>query len=173
MHLKFRPSSHSEDWVIIATFNDKKRASETAEKIREKATTMLQSGKTLKLRGSSAEWGSGSYVMRTLRKLGAQKIKNPDSYQELEITITLPEKASINIAQLVATQKDLELINFLNANCKRKRQKKTEKGLVLLFRYTGPRIYDLFEHDDAQKGKILVDHHFIPVPNNFEIRSLF
>jgi hypothetical protein len=172
--LHLRPSGHSEDWVIIATFADEKTADKAAKLMKKKpSTTVLRDGNEVKLRGSSDGWASSGHVREVLLKLGAQKTRMPYDYQEVKVTYTPPKQAPLHILlllQLITDPEELELVKVLAAKFQKQTRKKDG---TFVFRYAGPKIYrDAHEVDDAPNGALRDDRNFLPLTKKFTAKEL-
>ena len=175
--IKFRPSSHSEDGTIVATFEKR----EVAKKALEKLDQVLQCAscsvfkKKVKVKCGDCEYGTLDRATHILVRFGAKSVEEVGSYQELTITVTLPPKVTIETSPLVLDKNTASIIKELVAICPRPKQKMTEKETVYTFKYSGPSIFMplLFVQSESPRGTLWIrGNQTHPIPESITITGL-
>ena len=155
---KFRPSSHSEDYTLIATYRDE----ETAEKVKNALFRMLEDMRR-NPEGYDTDWGPddarvshrGNQVTFEVYTAGflddvealLEKVAKPDSiecyqnYQEITICVEVPKGLSIDAAMLVMDKDEVEVVKWLRKLCGE--PEVVDKGESQIFKwfYAGDEIY--------------------------------
>jgi hypothetical protein len=162
--VRFRPSSHSDDGTLIATF---KNAAE-AKKVAERIDTVPLKGKKNKvvLVFNNELEGSIDWYTKRLKSLGAIRTKYYMRYEELVIRVFLPLGITKAMLPLVVNVETFEILRELRKRCPEQSIKefKTKKGLVLRFKYEGEGLLD-------RCGTVLSFDHSkeVSIPNNVKV----
>jgi len=131
---KFRPSSHSEDYTIIATYRD----AETAKRVEEALHRMLEDMEE-NMEDYDTDWGpdeadvsvEGDKVYFEVYTAGyldcveslIRKVAKPVSvecyqnFQQLEISVVVPKGLTPETAMLVMDSDEAEVVKWLTKNC--------------------------------------------------------
>jgi len=155
---KFRPSSHSEDYTIIATFNDEK----TAEKVEGALLRMLEDMRN-NLEDYDVDWSpdeahvttNGNQVIFEVYTAGylddveslIRKIAKPlcvecyQDYQEIVICVKVPKGLSPEMALLVLDKDEAEAIKWLMKTCGEPKIVEAGKHWIFKWLYSGDGIY--------------------------------
>jgi len=156
--LKFRPSSHSEDFTLIATYKDE----ETAKKVKDALFKMLEDMKK-NPEGYDTDWDpdeagvshyenqvtfevyTGGYlddVEALLEKVAKpQSVECYQNYQEVTIYVEVPKGLSLDAATLVLDRDEAEAIKWLRKRCGKPEVIDNGKSQILKWFYTGDEIY--------------------------------
>ena len=158
LFLKFRPSSHSEDFTIIAEYATPAQANK-AEAILKK---MLEDMKTheddydsdwepdeasVSAYGRNVSFevytaGYLSHVISTMNKLKPIKpLEVFRNYQEIAIKLTLPEGMTIETIPLVFDARDVKAVRWLTEKCGKPKRIKWNGKEQLMWLYKGDEIY--------------------------------
>jgi len=176
MFIHLRPSSHSEDGTVIASFDRRDQAKLCAEKLARKleCASCSSFNRKVKVKCGDCDYGTLDVAMKLLKGYGAKRIEEVGSYQELTIQVTLPPRITIAATPLVLDQNTAELLQNLYEACPAPTRKETETKTVLTFKYKGPTIYlnFMFKRVEAPFGELWFKHNPKPVPKNFKIAGL-
>ncbi len=155
---RFRPSSHSDNYTVIATY----RSDRVAEKVKEALLKMLEdmrrnpeSYDTDWDPDEAAVWRDGNHVMFEVYTAGyledvdalLRKVAKPQSiecyvnYQELTICVSVPKGLSVEAAMLVLDRDEAEAVKWLTENCGKPEIEENEKERILKWFYKGDEIY--------------------------------
>jgi hypothetical protein len=155
---KFRPSSHSEDYTLIATYEDE----ETAKKVRDALFKMLEDMKK-NPEGYDTDWDPdeaevsqcGDQVTFEVYTAGylddvealLEKVAKPQSvecyqnYQEITIYVQVPKGLSLDAAMLVMDKDEAEAIKWLRKYCGEPEVLDNGKSRIFKWDYAGDGIY--------------------------------
>jgi hypothetical protein len=140
--IRFRPSSHSDDGTIVATFKTEAKAKEAAECI---DTFQLRRDKNkVVLVFCNEPPGSIDWYTKSLNSHGAVQTKYYMRYEELVIRVFLPLGVTRAMVPLIVNVETFKILQELRQRCPKQNIKeiKTEGGLVLRFKYEGEGILD-------------------------------
>jgi hypothetical protein len=161
MQVKFRPSSHSTDYALVGVCEDEKAAQNLKKNVAKYIKKRLNQSEDLDwelpevdsvenrviFAVHSNDSSAFSDVRCFIEEKGA-KTSTRYTYQELNITLKLPEKAGINTLPLLMPPTEVSLARFLK---KVAIKSKTKKGTIV-FVYRGEAIFDTeqknFEHEE-------------------------
>lgn len=157
--LKFRPSSHSEDYTIIATYENKS----DAENVEEALLKMLGDMKK-NMDGYDTDWSpdeayvssDGERVIFEVYSAGyledvesvLRKVAKPveldcyTNYQRLEISVSVPSGVTPESALLILGKKEAEALRWLLKYCGKPQIEDSGKRGVFKWYYEGDGIYD-------------------------------
>jgi hypothetical protein len=155
---KFRPSSHSEDFTLIATYRDEK----TAEKVKDALFRMLEDMRK-NPEGYDTDWdpddagvshygGQVTFEVYTAGYLDdvealLEKVAKPQSvecyqnYQEITIYVEVPKDLSLDAAMLVMDVEEAEAIKWLRKHCGEPEIENNGKSRTFKWSYAGDEIY--------------------------------
>jgi hypothetical protein len=155
---KFRPSSHSEDYTLIATYKDE----ETAKKVRDALFKMLEDMKK-NPEGYDTDWDPdeagvshyGDHVTFEVYTAGClgdveallEKVAKPQSvecyqnYQEITIYVEVPKGLSLDAAMLVMDKEEAEAIKWLRERCGKPEIMENGESQIFKWFYAGDEIY--------------------------------
>lgn len=158
---KFRPSSHSEDYTIIATYKNEK----AARKVKAALFKMLEDMKK-NSNEYDVDWdpedasvsSAGEKVFFEVYTAGyldcvealLEKVAKPvesiecyQNYQELEIWVKVPKGLTPEAAMLVLSKEEGEAVRWLISNCGRPKVEDCGDGKHQIFKwfYRGDEIY--------------------------------
>ena len=156
---KFRPSSHSDDFTLIAAYKDAKRA----EKVKKALERLLRDMEE-NMDDYEADWSpdeahvslDGDRVWFEVYTAGylddvesvIRKVAKPESveyylnYQEITVRVRIPEGLTIESAMLVLDREEAEAIRWFRENCGEPRVEDCGGGYQLLeWFYSGDEIY--------------------------------
>jgi len=135
IEIKFRPSSHSEDGTIIATFPNEKRAKEVAKRLKRYGARRLDC--RVGVSCSDAEYGTIEQVDEIFDKYNAEDVEQYDMYQELIIEVTLPIEMPLSVVPLIVDRETAEIIVKLTRWLGKPEEKLTRQSKKLIYRYEG------------------------------------
>lgn len=157
--LKFRPSSHSEDYTIIAAYGSRR----DAEKVEEALLNMLEDMKQ-NMDSYDTDWSpdeayvssegervifevySAGYledVESVLKKVAKPvEVEGYTNYQRLEISVSVPEGVTPESALLILGKKEAEALRWLLKHCGKPDIADSGKRRVFRWHYEGDGIYD-------------------------------
>lgn len=154
----FRPSSHSEDYTLIATFEkieDAKRATASMKRFlkdmanlsekhpvdwRPSDAILLREKKVVTFTVYTA--GDLNDPAAVLEEWNPKKLEVYENYQDLRVTVTLPRGMSIEAAALILGRDDAEMIRWFTKHVGKPKVKIDEKVQLLTWTYKGDWIYD-------------------------------
>jgi len=160
---KFRPSSHSDDYTVIATYKDRR----AAEKVRDALERLLDYARNneeaLDIDWSPDEarvaadgnevtfrvYTSGYLddVESVMRTAGSpEDVECYANYQELVVKVRLPQGLTTEAAMLVLDREEADAIKWLNDNCGPPKVTKRGNEDEFEWHYKGNGIYS--ENDD-------------------------
>jgi len=162
--VNFRPSSHSEDYTVVADFENEKRAKKVAAKLHTRSVKNQVITRT-----SCVYLADAEEVERDLEKAGARKTQILNSYQKLLIKIATPEGAQEEVLPLFLSMAMVEVLKILKKVCKKPREEKKGGRTSLVFRYVGERI---FYRDERKRGIFFFGGQDFPVDENVQVKIL-
>jgi hypothetical protein len=170
--VKFRPSSHSEDGTIIATFADEKQAKAVAKRLRRYGARQLSC--RVGVSCSDAEYGTIERVNRIFDKCDAEEVEQDDMYQELIIEVTLPIGVPLNAVPLVVDPETAEIITKLTRWRGKPEEKLTQQSRKLIYRYEGQKyVYSNCRTDESPFGALYVFGSRLRLTKAVKVRGLF
>ena len=153
---KFRPSSHSSDYTIVAKY----RTREEAEKAYRRLKWMLKHEEI------DADWSpeDAFYALRdktvyfSVYSNGrldpvedvlsdAEDYDVYINYQELTISVEVPKGLSFEAAMLVLPREEAEMLRMLREHCEEIEIKEEGGRRLFIFKYRGDEIYDEFDDE--------------------------
>jgi hypothetical protein len=172
--VNFRPSSHSEDGTIIATFKTQKHAVEALRKLKRFRAKRL--GRRVAVACLSAEYGTLKKSRRILNKLNPVSIENIDDYhQEIIIEATVPSGTTVETAQLLLDQKDIQILNGLIKECGKPECVTTKQKTIIRFKSTNTEV--LFANwnpfPNEKYGHFWLGSKQVPATKTFKVKGLF
>ena len=154
--LQFRPSSHSEDYTLVATYTNKAKAmkaykalkrflrrAEDDEGVKERdwsldeAKVYLHNRKVLFSVYTSGCLDQIRAVLNTHHPIDLKEYKD---YQEVEIRVKLPPGVTADIANLFLPKDQAVAFGKLKQLCSTK-IRRNKRSTVFIFRYAGEEIY--------------------------------
>jgi hypothetical protein len=147
-----RPSSHSESYTIVATFETNKRTAKVAKNRRFRHESCATDGKRLFLfLGNVYSDEVDNMTCDLERYYHPKKVEVYSEYQEIKIKITLPKGATVDTAPLLLTKDQMGIIINLIKLGKKPLKKDVNKKTEWTFRYAGEKIY--YNRDDLDDGE--------------------
>jgi hypothetical protein len=155
---KFRPSSHSEDYTLIATYADEEEARAVGRKLLQMLEDMKRNEEDYNADWSPSEAsvsidgrrvvfnvytaGYLSDVRALLEKVGLlQSLECYENYQEIAISVTVPRGLSVEVAMVVYQGVEAEAIKWLLKNCGQPEIVDGNNGRIFKWYYRGDEIY--------------------------------
>jgi len=156
---KFRPSSHSDDYTIIATYKDMKKAEKVKKALERLLKDMEENEDDYDVDWSPDEayvsldgnrvWfevytaGYLDDVESVIRKVAKpENIECYANYQEITVRVRIPEDLTIESAMLVLDKEEAEAIKWFRENCGEPEVKNCGDGTQILeWFYSGDEIY--------------------------------
>jgi hypothetical protein len=133
MHVfKFRPSSHSEDFTIIARYQDGEKAKRAYDALRKLIDYLREHEEKIDWSPDEAKiWINGNKIRFDVYTAGylddvesvMRTAANPDSvewwtnYQQLEISVRVPHGLTPQAAMIVLDKEEAQAIRWLVENC--------------------------------------------------------
>jgi hypothetical protein len=170
--VKFRPSSHSEDGTIVATFANAKQAAQAAKHVQCYGGRRLDN--KVKVECCNGEYGTLQHAEDILRGYAPLKIEDLDDYQDLTIEVTLPRGITEEAAPLIINDNTLRIIRGLRRRCGKPQIIDGKKTRKMVFHYVGEdTIYYKSSYETAHQkfGEFWLDET-IPSNNMFRVRGL-
>jgi len=167
LYILFKPSSHSDDHTIIATFKTNQQARCAAGYIRQQA---MVEGKKVTVALHNAEYGTTESVEKTLKQFNPQELEAYNVYQELEITAKVIVGASPETLHLITSDDMATILIELLKKCP---VKITHKGKFdqWTFHYRGEGIFFGTYGNNAQ-DYFEFDEKTIILPKEIHVRML-
>jgi len=159
---KFRPSSHSEDYTLIATYANEEDAMSVAKKLFEMLEDMERN-----IDSYDTDWSpddahvsiDGRRVIFNVYTAGylsdvralLEKVAEPQSlecyenYQSLTISMVVPKDLSVEAAMVVCQNEEAEAIRWLVKNCGQPKIVDEKNMRIFRWDYCGDEIYDYDE----------------------------
>lgn len=170
-----RPSSHSEDGTIVAIFDSGDQAESCAKRLARvlKRASCSAFGNKVKVECLNCEHGTLCRAKRILKRGGAKRIKEVDSYQELVISVVLPRGMTVATAPLVLDRDVADILRFLYLKCPPPSREEREDCVILTFVYAGEAIYTRFKRGGTPVEELWISNtESRLVPGNFRITGL-
>jgi len=158
---KFRPSSHSSDFTIVAKFGAEEEAEEAyrelerlIEEMDEEDTEVyidwIPEEASLKVDGktvyfsvySNGRLGPVEEVLSEAEDYNVYK-----NYQDLSITVEVPMGLNFESAMLVLPREEAEMLKMLKEYCEETRIEMKGDRQFFIFKYRGDGIYDEFDDE--------------------------
>jgi hypothetical protein len=157
----FRPSSHSEDGTIVATFKNKEEARKAAKKLSDEAPgsddfSCSLSENRLILYLCDAEYGTMGTITERLEDF-AEDIREYNQYQELTIEVCLPNKSTLAHLPLVLDRDSLEIVLWLLKTGKPE-TRQSKDSYTMVFSYCGEGIYESQENSFSEKEVLIINN---------------
>jgi len=169
--MKFRPSSHSEDGTVVATFENDDDAKQAINKVRRYGGTKWRN--KVMVSGCSLDHNALWNTERIFRECRAKEIKKPERHQELIITVSLPAKATLKTIPLLLDPAVAQTITALTRTCGKPHETIKGNTRILTFSYCkDKKIYYPFKHPNAPHGLLRLEQRDFVVPEKFKIRGL-
>ena len=159
---KFRPSSHSSDYTIIARFRTEKEAEEAYQKLERLIEEMDEDD----AEAYGLDWSSAdaSYRLRdktvyfsvySSGRLGpvedalsnAEDYNVYTNYQELTISVEVPKGLNFESAMLILPREEAEMLKVLRERCEKVEVEEEGDRQFFIFKYRGDGIYDEFDNE--------------------------
>jgi hypothetical protein len=161
LKIKFRPSSHSEDYTLIATYKTKaaaKGAFSGVERLLEDMNTNPSDYNTdwgpesaeVSLKGEQVIFsvysgGSPDDVEAVMKKFKPAKIREYEGFQEIRVTVKIPLKLTMKSAELVLDKQELQVIKWLKKEVGKPDVEVDGEQQSLIWEYRGNGIFDYNE----------------------------
>jgi len=135
--IKFRPSSHSTDLTIVASFNDESKAREAAENIVGSRCRIVSNHVVVTI-PEATDYEAGK-MRKQLRTNGATKTQTYDSqyYQEATVSVRVPLEITENTMPLIFTDEERKALNALEKCCGKPQVTVEKNEQIWTFRYMG------------------------------------
>ena len=153
---RFRPSSHSDEWTIVATYPDKRKAEKAYKKLERLLEDMEKNESEYETdwRANDANcWLNGKEVFFTvytagylddiysvLEKFNPQKIEEYRDYQELTIKVRIPKGSTIESLALI-DEEEAKALKWLTEKCGKPKVEEDGDDQLHTFNYKGEGIY--------------------------------
>jgi hypothetical protein len=161
----FRPSSHSDNYTVVADFQNEKAAKKVATELHDKSVKNQVISRVTGVYLVEAE-----EIEEDLKKAGAIKTQILTSYQKLLIRISAPEGAREELLPLFLSHATIEVLRTLRKLCKKPVEEKKDGKTCLVFRYVGERI---FYRDERSKRTIFFfGSQDFPTDENVQVKVL-
>ena len=134
--MKFRPSSHSTDCTIVATYNSE----ETARKVGKKTGGYCFGNKVAQYVWNGT-WEDVDEVIAELSSFDNESVHVYHCYQEIQVEVYLPKGATAETIPLLLTSDQLKIVRKLSQFCKPKKEKVDQQTDKLVFNYKGEKIF--------------------------------
>jgi alpha-L-fucosidase len=172
IEIKFRPSSHSEDGTIIATFSNEKRAKEVVKRLKRYGARQL--GCRVGVSCSDAEYGTIERVDEVFSEYDAEDVEQYDMYQELIIEVTLPIGVPLSAVPLVVDRETAEIIVKLTKWLGKPEEKLTRQSKKLIYRYEGEKyVYAKYGVNFEPFGVLYINGKRTLLTKAVKVRGLF
>jgi len=172
--IHFRPSSHSEDGTVIATFKTAHDAVKALRRLKHFGARQVKN--QVAIACLNAEYETLERANKILSKMQTVKIENFKEYHQIIIIeAVLPPKTSLKNAALVLDKKDVQLLMGLTRICGSPQTINMKKHTVLRFKYVGDDMLFSNFHQIPEEpyGRIWVEHNSLPLTKNFRVRGIF
>jgi len=134
--LKFRPSSHSEESVIVVTYRTTKEA-----KRAQVSTSLKRVANQLFAVVSDGSPEYTNEVMEKTKRFNPEKTEDFCEYQLLLATVELPKKITKEMTVLLFSRAEQKIIEFLKKHCKDVEIEQKPTSDTYIFRYAGDKIF--------------------------------
>ena len=157
---KFRPSSHSSDYTIVARFRTDRKAEEAYRELEQLIVEMDDA------EAYGVDWSPGDafYSLRgktvyfsvySSGHLGpaedilseAEDYNVYTNYQELTISVEVPKGLNFESAMLVLPREEAEMLKVLRERCEKVEVEEEGDRQFFIFKYKGDGIYDEFDNE--------------------------
>lgn len=163
IRIKLRPSSHSGDYTVMATYRDEN----SAELARGKLSNLVQRlacAQTFMEKKVDIDWNASEATCRRTRKTvyltantdgtffgeveqvlrdeGSKEVQTLEDYQELVVSIKVQPEVTLDALSLLLPKDDAQALAWLVAECGRPEERVTKGGKLLSWEYCGGEIYD-------------------------------
>jgi len=170
----FRPSSHSEDGTIVATFKNKVEAQKAAKKFNEEAReddnySCSTIENRLILYFGDAQYGTMDEIAERLKYL-ADDIQDYNLYQELTIEVCLPTKSTLAHLPLMLDRDSLEIVMWLLKTGKPK-TRQNKDSYTLIFSYRGEEIYESQGNSFSEKEVLIINNRELEIGPHIKVSS--
>jgi hypothetical protein len=154
---QFRPSSHSVDYTIVATFKTEAEAKQKQAEILRKHNFEgeLRSNKILVSLSQTSESGADDTVDCLAPYTNNVQVYN--NYQEMTITFTLPRGLNNPITGLIFSHDQQEIYNRLCKLCGKPKITRVKNSEFWVFRYEGEKIYFNTNEYDLERPTFFFD----------------
>lgn len=167
LKIHFRPSSHSEDGTIIATFKTQEQAKAAVRKVKHFGARRLN--RRVAVTCLNGEYGTIEKSKKILTKLHPVHLKESDDcYQELAIEATFPKGATLETAQLMLNQEDLKILRGLIQECGQPEIVNTKRKTMLRFRHKSCEMLFSKRYDQFWLG-----YEQVSVTKTFKVKGIF
>jgi len=159
---KFRPSSHSSDYTIVAEFKSERKAEETYRKLEQLIERMNEEDEEI----DGVDWGPEDaffslrgktvyFSVYTSGRLGmvedilseAEDYNVYTNFQDLTISVEVPKGLKFESAMLVLPREEAEMLKALKEYCEDVEVKEEVDRQFFIFKYRGDGIYDEFDDE--------------------------
>jgi hypothetical protein len=153
MQIRFRPSSHSEDVSLVATYNNVKTAKKVAGRLKRFVADCKNNPKKYDLDWSADEAQisatknkvnfyvyTAGYLEEVEAIIAAENPVDYLDYQGIDVTVTLPKALTTATMALVLTPEEVEMLKWLKLILGRPKVKSNGKILMLNWHYHGNEI---------------------------------
>jgi len=172
LSVKFRPSSHSEDGTIVATFKSVEDAKKAFNLVRLRGGRRLEN--QVAVACNDAESGTLNEVREILEGCNPSRIEDYGIHHKLVIEVTLPKQVTLKTVPLVVDRETanivMRLVNWLG-NPEEITTPKTKK---LIFHYEGDE-YIFSNHissDEPYRAMYIADHR-VRLTKAVKVRGLY
>jgi len=172
IEIKFRPSSHSEDGTIVATFSNEERAKEVAKRLKRYGARRLDC--RVGVSCSDAEYGTLDRVNNIFNECDAEDMEQYDLYQEFIIEVTLPIGVPFSAVPLIVDRETAEIIAKLTRWLGKPEEKLTRRSKKLIYRYEGEEyVYSSHFSELEPFGVLYIRNKRTPLTRAVKVRGLF
>ena len=153
---RFRPSSHSDEWTIVATYPDKRKAEKAYRKLERLLEDMEENESEYETDWSPGDancWLNGREVFFTvytsgylddvlsvLEKFNPEKTEYYRNYQELIIRVRVPRGSTVESLALI-DEEEAKALKWLTEKCGEPKVEEDGDEQLLTFNYKGEGIY--------------------------------
>ena len=175
---KFRHSSHSTDYTIVATFSDPVEAMEKMAKVAHDSCEKLElADETCKNKGlmcvCEAYESDAKRVAKKLEKIGGKDVTVYTTYQRLTATFILPSWATEKIVALaggldaILSRNLRQIYHELSEHCEKPKIRRNRRHVEWKFTYKGDRIF----FPDKEGGRFMDWHRWIKPCRKIRIKE--
>jgi hypothetical protein len=169
--VSFRPSSHSEDGTIVATFKSEEEAKAAAKKLELVGDKQKKRHKNLVLVGFwNADFGTIPPVAQALKNLGAAQTRVYNAYQELTVEFEFPLDVPPKMLPLLFDADSLGIWNWFSQQCQKQEFKRGGKQIIQFF-YCGDAVYLNPLNSAVTSEQICVDGKRFKIGRNIQVRA--
>ena len=170
----FRPSSHSEDGTIVATFKTQKHAAEALRKLKHLGARRLD--KKVGVACLDAEYKTIEKCKEILGELSPINVEETEDYrQEVIIEATVPLGTTLETAPLMLDQRDLQILKGLIKECGKPELVNTKKKTIIRFRSVNEDMLFTKRNPlpNEKYGKFWFGANQVLVTKTFRVKGLF